>query len=269
MTHPFFDVSRPTVIGHRGSAGDAPENTLVAFERGLASGAAILETDVHLSRDGIPVLIHDDVVDRVTEARGAVADFTLADLQQLDAGHRFSPDGGRTFPFRDRGIRIPSFEEALRAFPGARFNVEIKSDRPGAVEATVDLVVRHRREATTLLTAADEPLMERLRGHLAERDVPLAQGACTADVLAVIRSCADGSKPDTPAMALQIPDEFGGRPLVTKELVEQAHRHDIQIHVWTINETDAMAALLDLGVDGLVTDYPARMVALLEARRAR
>jgi len=269
MVHPYFDVPVPIVIGHRGCAGEAPENTLAAFESGLAAGAAILESDIHLSRDGVPVLIHDDVVDRVTEGTGSVADLSLDEIQRLDAGHRFTRDGGRTFPFRGRGVRIPTFEEALRAFPGVRFNIEIKSDRPGSVEATVDLVMRNRREASTLLTAAEEPLMSRLRRHLAERDAPLAQGACTADVLAVIRSCADGSKPDTPAMALQIPDEFAGRPLITPALVEHAHRYGIQIHVWTVNETDAMASLLDLGVDGLVTDYPARMLALIAARRAR
>jgi glycerophosphoryl diester phosphodiesterase len=269
MAHPYFDVPKPIVIGHRGCAGEAPENTLAAFEAGLRAGASILESDVHLSRDGVPVLIHDDRVDRVTEATGVVADLTVAALQRLDAGYRFSPDAGNTFPFRGCGLRIPTFEEALRAHPGARFNIEIKSDDPESVTATVDVVVRQRREALTLLTAAEEPLMRRLRQHLDRRNLRLAQGASTADVLAVIRSCTDGTPPDTPSLALQIPSEFGGRPLVTRELVKHAHLHGIQIHVWTVNEANEMDALLDLGVDGLVTDYPGRLVALIAERRAR
>lgn len=269
MPHPYFDVPTPIVIGHRGCAGDAPENTLAAFEAGLRAGASILESDVHLSRDGIPVLIHDDHVDRVTDGSGAVAELSLAELQALDAGYRFSPDGGTTHPFRGRGIRIPTFEEALASHPGVRFNIEIKADGPGSLESTVDVVVRQGREELTLLTVAEEPQMQRLRQHLGRRGLRLAQGACTADVVAVIRSSEAGGAPQTPAMALQIPAEFAGRPLVTRELIEHAHRHGIQIHVWTINETDEMNALLDLGVDGLVTDYPGRLAACLEERRLR
>jgi glycerophosphoryl diester phosphodiesterase len=235
----------------------------------LRAGAAILESDVHATRDGVPVLIHDSVVDRVTEASGAVADFSLAELQRLDAGYHFSPDRGATHPFRGCGIRIPTFEEALCAHPGARFNIEIKAEAQEALEATVEVVRRHRREDRTLLTVAEGTQMQRLRRQLDRCSAPIAQGACTADVLAVIRSCATGDAPETPSMALQIPAEFAGQPLVTRELVEHAHRHGIHVHVWTINEVDEMDALLDLGVDGLVTDHPARLVARIDARSRR
>jgi glycerophosphoryl diester phosphodiesterase len=268
MRHPFFALPTPIVIGHRGCAGEAPENTLLAFERGLAAGAAILETDVHLTRDGVPVLVHDSEVERVTDGSGPVSDLALAELQRLDAGHRFSPDGGETHPFRGRGLRIPTFEEALKAFPGARFNLEIKSDRPGIVEATVDVVVRNGRESLTLLTAGDAALMGRLRSHIKSRDVAVAQGASAADVLDVVRSAQDGSAPTVPSMAVQIPAEFAGRQLVTRELVEHAHAHGIQVHVWTINAVEEMAELLDLGVDGIVTDFPERLADLIERRRS-
>jgi len=268
MRHPYFALPTPLVIGHRGCAGEAPENTLVAFERGLAAGAAILETDVHLTRDGVPVLMHDAEVDRVTDGAGPVCDFALEELRCLDAGHRFSPDGGKTHPFRGQGLRIPTFEEALKAFPGERFNLELKADRPEIVEATVDAVVRNGRESLTLLTAGDDDLMARMRSHIASRNVPVAQGASVADILDVVRTAQDGSAPTTPSMALQIPAEFGGRPLVTRELVDHAHAHAIQVHVWTINTAEEMAAMPVLGVDGIVTDFPGHLTELIERRRA-
>jgi glycerophosphoryl diester phosphodiesterase len=268
MRHPYFALPTPIVIGHRGCAGEVPENTLLAFERGLAAGAAILETDVHGTRDGVPVLLHDDEVDRVSDGAGPVCELTLEELRRLDAGHCFSPDGGATHPFRGQGLRIPTFEEALKAFPEARFNLELKADQPGIVEATIDAVVRNSRESLTLLTAGDDGLMARLRSQIASRNVPVAQGASVADILDVVRSARDGSTPTTPAMALQIPAEFAGRPLVTRELVDHAHAHAIQVHVWTINEPEEMAELLDLGVDGIVTDFPGRLSELIERRRS-
>jgi len=266
--HPYFDLPTPLAIGHRGCAGEAPENTLCSFEQGLVAGAAILETDAHLTRDGVPILLHDPVVDRVSDGSGNVCDLTLAELRRLDAGHRFSPDGGRSHPFRGRGLRVPTFEEALQAFPGARFNVELKAEQPGMAEAALDVVVREGRESLTLLTAGEPDLMERLRQQIHERGAAVAQGASSADVVDVVRSARDGSPPKTPAMALQIPLEFAGRPLVTRELIAHAHAHDIQVHVWTINATETMAELLDLGVDGIVSDFPGRLVALIEGRRA-
>jgi glycerophosphoryl diester phosphodiesterase len=266
MRHPYFALPTPIVIGHRGCAGEAPENTLASFAVGLAAGAAILESDVHLTRDGVPVLMHDDEVDRVTEGTGPVWDLTLEELRRLDAGHRFSPDGGRTHPFRGRGLRIPTFEEALKEFPDARFNLELKVDQAGIVEATVDAVVRYGRESLTLLTAGDDTLMARLRSHLAEREIPVAQGASVADVLDVVRSARDGSAPTTPAMAMQIPLEFAGQRLVTRELIDHAHAHGIQVHVWTINRAEEMAELLDLGVDGIVSDFPGRLADLIARR---
>lgn len=269
MAHPFFDVPVPTVIGHRGCAGEAPENTLISFERALAAGAAVLETDVHLTRDGVPVLLHDDEVDRNTDGSGRVADLSLAELRALDAGHRFSPDGGRSHPFRGGDVRIPSLEEAFQCFPGARFNLELKQDVAGIVERTAGLVAACGRAELTLLTAADDALMARLRAHLDASGPDVARGACAGDCLAFVRSAVEGSAPDPRLMALQIPAEFGGRPLVTPRLVRHAHAHGVQIHVWTVNDPGQMDALLDLGVDGIVTDFPGRLAARIRARGGR
>jgi glycerophosphoryl diester phosphodiesterase len=253
------------VIGHRGCAGEAPENTLPSFRRALEQGATVLESDVHLTRDGVPVLIHDERVDRVSEGSGRVADYDLAGLQALDAGFRFTPDAGRTHPFRGRGLRIPSLEEAFAALPGARFNLELKEDLPGLVERTLELVGRTRREGLTLLTAAEDALMARLRAALRAAETPVAVGASAGDVVAFVRAAREEAAPAPGPMALQIPREFGGQPLVTRELVAHAHRHGVEVHVWTINDPHEMRELFELGVDGIVSDFPGRLAQVVRA----
>jgi glycerophosphoryl diester phosphodiesterase len=268
MSHPYFDLEGPIVLGHRGAAGDAPENTLVAFERGLALGAHIIESDIHGTRDGVPVLIHDPEVDRTTNGRGRVCDLTFEALQALDAGYRFDPDLDESFPFRGQGIVVPSLEQAFTSFPLARFNLEIKSEAPEVTERVVALVQDQGREATTLLTAGENSTMTLLRECLTRRRCRPALGASLADILSVVNAAVEQRPPETDSMVLQIPRAFAGRDLVTPALIAHCRAHGIQIHVWTINEPDEIRELIALGVDGIVTDHPGRMVALLPELRA-
>lgn len=267
--HPFFDLPTPLVIGHRGAAGERPENTLASFAHALDQGAAVLETDVHASRDGHVVISHDPDVARTTDGCGDVAELDLGALRALDAGYRFSPDGGASHPFRGRGLRIPTLREAFEAFPEARFNIELKRADPRLVEGTLDAVEAAGRAGRTLLAAADDGAMAMLRGRLGARGLPVAMGASTGDVVGFVRAARGEAEPPPEPMALQIPPDFGGRPLVTRELVDFAHGRGVQVHVWTVNEPDAMHALLDLGVDGIVSDWPARLREVVEARRRR
>jgi glycerophosphoryl diester phosphodiesterase len=260
MAHPFFAPRRPFAIGHRGCAGEVPENTLASFERGVADGAAVIETDVHLTRDGVPVLIHDDDVARVSDRAGAVRDFDWSALRALDAGYRFTAGDGST-PYRGAGLRIPSLAEALDALPGARFNLELKEDLPGFCERVLAVIREARREDTTLVTSGADGLMQKLRAAVARAGSGVALGASGAEVARFAVAARNGQQPPPGPMALQIPTHFAGQPLVTPELIEAAHERDVQVHVWTINEPDEIAALLALGVDGIVSDYPARVVA--------
>jgi glycerophosphoryl diester phosphodiesterase len=265
VSHPFLALPVPIVIGHRGAAGERPENTLPSFERALADGAAILESDVHLSRDGVPVLIHDDELERCTDGAGRVRDHDLTALQRLDAGYHFESETGG-HPFRGRGIRIPTLAEALAAFPRARLNLELKENVPGMVARSVAAVADAGRTADVLLTSANDALMAELRAHVADTRVGVALGASTGEVARFAVAALRGETPPSGPMALQIPPDFAGRPLVTRELVAHAHRHGVQVHVWTIDEPDEMCALLALGVDGIVTNYPARLARLIAAR---
>jgi glycerophosphoryl diester phosphodiesterase len=267
MPHPFFDRTRPGpwIIGHRGSAGTHPENTLAAFAAGLEDGANVLETDLHVSREGVPVLLHDPEVDRVTHGIGLAADFDWSDLRVLDAGYHFLDPEGQA-PFRGLGHRIPSLEEAFQAFPDARFNIEIKCEGIPAIETTLELIERFDRNERTLLAAGDNDIMADLRRVLDGRAEGPAVSASLAEIVGSIGSAIEGTTMPAGVMALQIPPDFGDSPLVTPELVDHAHSQGVEVHVWTINDLSEIERLLETGVDGIVTDYPGRMAEWLRQK---
>jgi len=262
MPHPFFELEHPIVIGHRGAAGEHPENTLLSFEAALAQGASILESDVHITRDGVPVLLHDPTLERVCGAPGAAADWTWQALRTLDAGAGFR-DADGSQPYLGRGIRVASLAEAFEHFPNARFNLELKCEGEAVLAETLRLLERHGRADRTLLTAGEDSIMRGLRRAVAAARVRPALGASLSEVLAVIESALRGAPMPEGVMALQIPAEFAGQPLVTGALLDHAHAHAVEVHVWTINELAEIERLLDLGVDGIVTDFPGRMARWL------
>ena len=280
--HPFFDLPHPIVFGHRGASGELPENTLPAFQRALAQGADVIETAVHQSRDGQVVIAHDADLARTTGRAGQIAELDLAQIQARDAGYEFGPGAGH--PFRGRGLRVPTLREAFEALPGARFNIEIKRCAPALVAATLDLVEEFGRAECTLLAAGEDDTMELLRAEISRR-AGLAQrarrarqsppgsspalGASTGEVLAALRAMQSGAAPPPGPMALQIPPEFAGQPVVTAELIAFAHAHRLEVHVWTVNDESEMQRLLALGVDGLMSDFPARLRAIVQTHKPK
>ncbi len=233
------------VVAHRGASGHAPENTLAAFRRAVELGAAFIETDLQISRDAHIVIIHDDRLDRTTTGRGPVREHTLAELRELDAGSWYDP--------RFAGERIPTLEEVLEFSRQSDvvFYLEIKPGAPWGVEEAVVGALRSAGETT--------------------RAVVLSFDAAT---LATVRRLEptlmtgylyDRRQPDAVQRAL----ELGARQLaprgdlVTPELVAEARRSDLQVVTWTINRPEHMRALAAAGVDGIMTDYPDRLIAVL------
>lgn len=261
--HPYL-AGAPLLIAHRGGAALAPENTILAFRQAIDWwGADILEIDVHASADGEVVVIHDGTVDRTTDGRGAVADLPLTALQQLDAGYRFTPDGGQSYPYRGRGIRIPTLTEVLAGLPHHRVNVEIKDGR--AALRTREVISQAAAEHRVLLAAG------RRADRLAAGLYPGATSAAEEDLrrfyllhrlrLALLHQ---------PAIdAFQMPLRHRGRELPDARFVADAHRLNLAVHVWTVDEVEEMERLLDRGVDGIVTDRPDRLAAVLTRRSGR
>jgi glycerophosphoryl diester phosphodiesterase len=243
-----------------------PENTIDAFAAGLAGGADRLELDVHGTADGAVVVLHDATLERTTDGAGPVRARTLAEVEVLDAGYRFAgPDGG--FPFRGRGLRVPTLDALLAAFPDVALNVEVKQAEPPLVPAVLAVLDRHRARERVLLAAEDGAIMTSVRA--AAPDVPTSASA--DEVAEFVRRLRDGQLADwrPRACALQVPAAWGGVPIVTREAVAAAHARGLEVHVWTVNDEAEMHALLDLDVDGLMSDFPARAAGVLRARGLR
>ncbi len=237
-------------FAHRGGAGDAPENTLAAFEIARELGYRYLETDVHLTRDGVLVAFHDDRLDRVTDRKGAISELAIDEVLAADAGYTFSPDGGSTFPFRGRGIRVPRMSEILAQWPDARVNIDTKSD--GCVEALAALLNELGAWERVCVGSFSDQRLHRVRR--------LAHGrACTSmgpRAVAVARLASEsGRMPRLGADCIQVPISQGRVRIVTGRFVRAAHRAGLRVHVWTINDERTIGVLLDLGVDGIMTDH--------------
>jgi len=247
--HPFLDHPGPIAFAHRGGMGQAPENTLPAFEAAITLGYRYLETDVHLTRDGVLVVFHDPRLDRITDATGAIAELDIADVEAADAGHTFSPDGGRTYPFRGHGVRVPRLEELLVRWPEIRVNIDPKSD--SCVPPLVTLIERLAAWNRVCIGSFSDRRLRRIRALSGRR-------ACTSMGPHAVRLAhavaAAGRMPRQGADCVQVPLRSGRTRIVTPRFVEAAHRAGLALHVWTINDKETMHELLDLGVDGIMSD---------------
>jgi len=256
----------PVNFAHRGASARAPENTLEAFRLAVEAGAGGLELDVRTTRDGEVVVIHDATVDRTTDGSGPVAGMTLGEIQRLDAGCRFSPDGGRTFPYRRQGVRIPTLAEVYQEFPDARVNADIKEAQQEAEEAVLRVIERAGAEGRTLVASTDHPVLRRFRrvsGGIvstgaSRREIAAFYLLSRLRLESVARPVYD---------ALQVPVEHRGITLVTPRLLAAAHARCVRVDVWTINDPAEMRRLLDLGADVVMTDRPEALAGLLEERR--
>jgi glycerophosphoryl diester phosphodiesterase len=250
------------IIGHRGAAGVAPENTLPSFRHGVEVGSQAIELDVHAARDGELVVIHDPTVDRTTDGSGEVARMSLAELRGLDAGFRFSPDRGRSHPFRGQGLVIPTLEEALEVIGDLPVIAEVKS--AGAGHALAEwLPARPERERIIVGGFEREevaPAAARARWRCAyQQDL---MGFVLLGKLGI-------SRPLPPDLtAAMVPVRRGMIRIVTRGFVRRAHDQGKGVFVWTVNRPDEMRRLFDLGVDGLLSDYPAIVRRVVEERLA-
>jgi glycerophosphoryl diester phosphodiesterase len=260
----YFAPPRPRVFGHRGAAGVAPENTLPSFALAAALGATYLELDVHATADGEIVVLHDPSLERTTDGSGPISALPWAQVAALDAGYRFTHDGS-AFPFRGQGIRIPRLREVLDAFPAHRLNIEIKQGGRAVVETVLDVLRGATSVERVLLAAEHDDIMHTIRDAAGES---VATSASVGEVIEFVGRLQGGNwdayAPQ--ARALQIPPAHGGIELVTGESVAAAHRAGLEVHVWTINDTAEIDRLLDLGVDGVMSDLPGLVAAAVRRR---
>jgi glycerophosphoryl diester phosphodiesterase len=261
--HPLLVTMQhdPIVIAHRGGALLWPENTLLAFENAVRLGVDMLEMDLRSTADGVPVVLHDPTVDRTTEGTGRLRDLPLAELRRFDAGYRWSDDGGRSFPYRGRGVTVPTLEEVLRAFPGTPMTLELKEADPELLEKVCSSLRTFGANHRALVASFDVDALRAFRRLCPE----VATSATASEARRfVLLSKATTTPPYVPpAQALQLPERYGPLRVLTPGLIAAARANDLPVHAWTINEEADMRRLLDLGVDGIVTDRPDLLLELL------
>jgi glycerophosphoryl diester phosphodiesterase len=256
---PYLTHEYPLRFAHRGSTTLWPENTMVAFQGAVDLGYRYLEIDVHVSRDGRVVIFHDDRLERLTDGTGRVWERDWEELAGFDAAHHFDEAGGH--PLRGTGVAIPLLEEAVEAFPDVLWNIDLK--QAGVEAAVAGLVNRLGLHDRVLIGSFHDGRIRRFRRLIGGR---VATSAGPREVAAALATVRLGRTPRGAADAYQVPERGGPVPVATERFVEAAHRAGKQVHVWTVNDPAIMHRLLDLGVDGIVSDRPDLLNEVVEAR---
>jgi glycerophosphoryl diester phosphodiesterase len=254
----------PHLIAHRGGSGLAPENTLEAFRQAVDLWRAdLIELDVRATADDHCVVFHDASIERVTDGTGDVAAFTLDALREFDAGYRFSRDGGVSFPYRGRGVRVPTIDEVLDALPATPLIIELKT--PAVQAALRQAIRRHAAESRIIPAAEHEAWLTQFRDYAG-----LRSGASEQLRRLYIAHRAHLARWWRPAFeTCQVPEIWGRRRIVSPRFVRDLHRLGILVAVWTVDELDDMRRLLAWGVDGVITDRPDRLATVLGERTGR
>ncbi len=266
MTHDAPSPSRPIIldpdarpiVAHRGASGGAPENTMRAFELALEEGADALELDVHVSADGIPVVVHDSDLARTTGVAARVADLPTERILELDAGARFSPDAGSSYPYRGRGVRIPLLADVLAAFPSVPLIVEIKTS--AASEAVRRVIEEKDAAGRSVLMSFEPAALEIFRA------APWLTGATGSDTQRLVRRALLGRVPEVAGYALfSLPERYRGLPLPIELIARTARRMAKPVHMWPIDSPERALRLWRRGASGMVTNYPSRILAVRDS----
>jgi glycerophosphoryl diester phosphodiesterase len=243
----FLDHPGPIPFAHRGGASDAPENTMPAFANAVALGYRYVETDVHTTADGVLLAFHDDRLDRVTDRVGRIDSLPWSVVREARVAGR-EP--------------IPRLEDLLGAWPDLRVNIDPKHD--AAVGPLVDALRRTRSIDRVCIGAFSDRRLARMRAALGSRLCTSFGPVAITRFLVAARGLPAGRLP--PAACLQVPPNAGRVTIVDERFVAAAHGRGLAVHVWTIDDDDEMERLLDLGVDGIMTDRPGPLRAVLERR---
>jgi glycerophosphoryl diester phosphodiesterase len=224
-------------------------------------GVDVLETDMHSTADGALVLIHDPTVNRTTNGSGMVNQLSLKQLKDLDAGYRWSRDGGRSFPFRGQGITVPTLEDVFSACPEARFNIDIKQARPSLAKRFCGAIRDFGMEARVMVASFSSRALGEFRRACPYIATSASKGEARLFYLVSILWPWAAATP-AGCYALQVPLTRNGLRVMARRFLTSAHRRNLHVHAWTVNQAAEMEQLIRLGVDGIVTDYPDRLLAV-------
>jgi glycerophosphoryl diester phosphodiesterase len=247
----LLSLSSISAIAHRGGAKLAPENTWPAFARAAALGVDAIECDVHLSRDGEVVVIHDATLDRTTDATGLVAERTAAELARVDAGYRFGEQDG--FPYRGQGIGIPRLDDLLHRLPEMPIVIEIKGDRRELGLRVIEVIREARAQTRVIVGGFSGVVLDAVRQAAPE----LMTSASRDEVRWALRRSYFWLPPARPAyQVLQVPLRSQETVVVTRRFVRAARRGGVPVQVWIVDDPGQMRRLIAWGVTGVISDRP-------------
>jgi len=282
VVNPWLE-RRVLCYAHQGGALEAPSSTLFAIQRALDAGATAIELDVHQSRDGVLVVCHDPTLHRTSSLSGSIAAATAADLAEGDNAYWFVPGEGavrgrpveaylyRGLAPRDARFGVATLAAVLDAFPGVPLNLDIKQSAPQVApyEAALAAMLQVAGRSDDVIVASFNDASTRAFHEIAP-EIGISPGIST--LTQVVQAIRSGEEPSRAALAgavaLQVPCRVAGTWLVDDRLVEATHELGLALHVWTVDDPKEMAELVDLGVDGIMTDVPSKLAALLKRRGA-
>ncbi|MCK5199304.1 MAG: glycerophosphodiester phosphodiesterase [Spirochaetales bacterium] len=265
MNHPFFN--KPLrIVAHRGDSAYFPENTLPAFKSAAELGVDCIETDVHLTKDGVCVIWHDDTLERLTADDGLVSDMTYEELMRVDAGTRFTMDDGKTFPFRGKGVTVATLDEVLKENPHMRFNVDLKDDNTELVEEFARVVRKNNAQDRVLGASFYNRIIKTLRKIIPEIASSFSEAEMRKivilDKIGMLRFHGNFS-----ANAAQVPEYDNRTKIITKSFIRNLHKKGVKIHIWTVNKKSEMQRFFNMGVDAVITDNPRLLIETLKANK--
>lgn len=261
--HPYYsdDTGSTLVIAHQGGDGVWPGETMFAYQHATDLGADILEMDIHITADGVLVLMHDETVDRTTDGTGQIEAMTLDELKKFDAAYDWSPDKGVTFPYRGQGLQVATLEEVFAAFPDMRMVIEIKKTNASMTKPFCGMIREYDMQEKILVASFHDDRLEEFRAECPEVATSSAKNETRNFVL--LTKAFLGGFYSPKFHSLQVPEESGGITVMTEGFVRAAHKRNLAVEPWTINDEETMRRFITWGVDGIITDRPDILLEVL------
>jgi glycerophosphoryl diester phosphodiesterase len=252
----------PLVMAHQGGEGEWPSNTMVAFRNAANAGADVLDTDMHMTKDGVLVLMHDSTVDRTTNGKGEIRNLLFSEIRKLNAGYYFTLDDGRSFPYRQQAVQVPSVEELFQEFPEKRLGIEIKDSDPVEAQRFCELIRKYKMQDQVLVSSFGQANMDVFRAECPE----VATSATANEVRRFLTfQYVHLTRTIAPAYdSFQVPEAALGRVVISPAFLKAARERNIPVLPWTINEDADLRRVIAMNVSAINTDYPSRLIGMLK-----
>lgn len=241
-------------IAHRCGRAIYPEDTLFACKKVFKEGIAdYLEFDFHLTSDNVPVVIHDDSLDRTTNGTGKISERTWDEIKSLDAAYHFTEDGGKTYPYRNKGIHLDNLESFFKELPDAKLMIEVKPNSEHAADILLDLITKYKFDDKVMMGS----FHQNIKDYMYEKRPDLAYYGSEKEITkwVILYQIGLSKLYQLPSDAMAVPTKLSVFNLDSK-LIKTAQASGLKVYVWTINELEEIQKWKDAGIDGVMTDNP-------------